>query len=82
MVKLPLEQQQIILLVALEGMSYDGVSKLVGIPIGTDRSRLSRGRMMLRQMMDTGDTSAPARTGSPAWRPELGRPSVAPRGRP
>jgi RNA polymerase sigma-70 factor (ECF subfamily) len=60
MAKLPLEQQQIILLVALEGMSYEGVSKLVGIPIGTVRSRLSRGRMMLRQMMDTGDRSAPA----------------------
>jgi RNA polymerase sigma-70 factor (ECF subfamily) len=58
--KLPLEQRQIILLVALEGMSYERVSKLVGIPIGTVRSRLSRGRMILRQMMDTGDRSAPA----------------------
>ena len=62
MAKLPLEQRQIILLVALEGMSYEGVSELVGIPIGTVRSRLSRGRMILRQMMDTGDRSAPAKT--------------------
>jgi RNA polymerase sigma-70 factor, ECF subfamily len=62
MAKLPLEQRQIILLVALEGMSYEGVSKLVGIPIGTVRSRLSRGRTILRQMMDTGDRSLPATT--------------------
>jgi RNA polymerase sigma-70 factor (ECF subfamily) len=62
MAKLPLEQRRIILLVALEGMSYDGVSKLVGIPIGTVRSRLSRGRMMLRQMMDTGDSAPVSHT--------------------
>jgi RNA polymerase sigma-70 factor (ECF subfamily) len=60
MAKLPFEQSQILLLVALEGMSYERVAKLVGIPVGTVRSRLSRGRMILRQMMDTGDKSAPA----------------------
>ena len=35
--------------------------RLVGIPIGTVRSRLSRGRMMLRQLMDTGHRTAPAK---------------------
>jgi RNA polymerase sigma-70 factor (ECF subfamily) len=61
MVRLPLDQREIILLVALEGMSYEAVAKLVGIPIGTVRSRLSRGRMMLRQLMDTGERTAPAK---------------------
>ena len=60
MARLPLDQREIILLVALEGMSYEAVAQLVGIPIGTVRSRLSRGRMMLRQLMDTGDRTAPA----------------------
>jgi RNA polymerase sigma-70 factor (ECF subfamily) len=60
MAKLPIEQRELILLVALEGMSYEAVAELVGIPIGTVRSRLSRGRVALRQMMDTGDRTAPA----------------------
>ena len=54
MARLPLEQREIILLVALEGMSYEAVAKLFDIPIGTVRSRLSRGRAALRWMMDTG----------------------------
>jgi RNA polymerase sigma-70 factor, ECF subfamily len=62
MAKLHLEQREVILLVALEGMSYEAVAKLVGIPIGTVRSRLSRGRMMLRQLMDTGERTAPAKS--------------------
>jgi RNA polymerase sigma-70 factor (ECF subfamily) len=57
--RLPLDQREMILLVALEGMSYEAVAKLFGIPIGTVRSRLSRSRMALRQMMDTGDRTAP-----------------------
>lgn len=60
MAKLPIEQRELILLVALEGMSYEAVAELFGMPIGTVRSRLSRGRVALRQMMDTGDRTAPA----------------------
>jgi RNA polymerase sigma-70 factor, ECF subfamily len=50
--QLPDEQRAVILLVGLEGMSYQAVAEVVGIPIGTVRSRLSRGRLMLRQLMD------------------------------
>ena len=62
MAKLPLEQRQVILLIALEGMSYEEVSKLVGIPIGTVRSRLSRGRGSLRRLMDMTGEDAIARS--------------------
>jgi DNA-directed RNA polymerase specialized sigma24 family protein len=41
--KLPQEQRSVILLVGLEGMSYDEVAAIVGVPVGTVRSRLSRG---------------------------------------
>jgi len=58
--KLLIEQREIILLVALEGMSYADVAEVVGIPVGTVRSRLSRGRMALRQLMDTGEKTLPA----------------------
>lgn len=49
---LPEEQRKVILLVGLEGMSYDKVAAILRVPIGTVRSRLSRGREMLRRRMN------------------------------
>jgi RNA polymerase sigma-70 factor, ECF subfamily len=48
----PAEQRQVILLVGLEGMRSEEVAAVLDIPIGTVRSRLSRGREMLRRLMD------------------------------
>lgn len=50
--QLPDEQREILLLVALEEMSYTDIAALLGIPIGTVMSRLSRGRERLRVVMD------------------------------
>lgn len=47
-------QRQVILLVGLEGMRYEEVAKILDIPVGTVRSRLSRGRQLLRKMMVEG----------------------------
>jgi RNA polymerase sigma-70 factor, ECF subfamily len=49
--QLPEGQRQVILLVGLEGMSYEDVAAILQIPIGTVRSRLSRGREVLRNLM-------------------------------
>jgi RNA polymerase sigma-70 factor (ECF subfamily) len=49
--KLQPEQREVILLVGLEGMSYEEVAAVLEIPVGTVRSRLSRGRDQLRQLM-------------------------------
>ena len=49
--KLPTEQREAILLVGLEGMAYEEVAEVLGVPVGTVRSRLSRGRDALRQLM-------------------------------
>jgi RNA polymerase sigma-70 factor (ECF subfamily) len=46
------EQREVVLLVALEDMTYSDVSRALGIPIGTVMSRLSRGRDKLRKVMD------------------------------
>jgi RNA polymerase sigma-70 factor (ECF subfamily) len=41
--KLAPEHRQVILLIGLEGMSYEAVASILDIPIGTVRSRVSRG---------------------------------------
>jgi len=44
------EQRAAILLVVLEGVAYDEAAHILGVPVGTVRSRLSRGREALRRM--------------------------------
>jgi len=48
---LPVEQREVVLMVSIEDMTYEEVSRALGIPIGTVMSRLSRGRERLRQTM-------------------------------
>jgi RNA polymerase sigma-70 factor, ECF subfamily len=50
--QLPLEQRQVILLVGLEGMSYEDAAGILSVPVGTVRSRLSRGRDILRKLLE------------------------------
>lgn len=45
-------RRRVVLLVGLEGERYDAVALQLDIPIGTVRSRASRGRQLLRQSMD------------------------------
>ena len=62
--KLPEEQRCTLLLVGLEGMRYDEVAAILDVPVGTIRSRLSRGREALRRLLglasdaDTGRIAA------------------------
>jgi RNA polymerase sigma-70 factor (ECF subfamily) len=49
--RLPEGQRAVILMIGLEGMPYGEVAEVLGVPIGTVRSRLSRGRDALRRMM-------------------------------
>jgi RNA polymerase sigma-70 factor (ECF subfamily) len=44
-------QRQVVLLVGLEGMTYDEAAKVLGVPIGTVRSRLGRARDALRGLL-------------------------------
>jgi RNA polymerase sigma-70 factor (ECF subfamily) len=55
------EEREVILLVGLEGMRYDDTARILGVPIGTVRSRLFRGREALRKLLDMDEpASAPA----------------------
>lgn len=49
---LPAEQREVLLLVALEEMSYEEVAATLGLPLGTVMSRLSRARQKLRAQME------------------------------
>jgi RNA polymerase sigma-70 factor (ECF subfamily) len=67
--KLPEEQRSVILLVGLEGMRYEEVAVVLDVPVGTIRSRLSRGRDALRRLMgivpEDEEESAPQRPFQP-----------------
>lgn len=76
--KLPEEQRSAILLVGLEGMRYEEVAAVLDVPVGTIRSRLSRGREALRKLVgiepDDRELSSPDGSGV--------RPDTARRGTP
>lgn len=48
---LPMGQRQVITLVDLEGCSYIEVAQILGVPIGTVMSRLSRARKALKERL-------------------------------
>jgi RNA polymerase sigma-70 factor (ECF subfamily) len=49
---LPGDQREILLLIGLEELSYQEAAKVLGVPIGTVMSRLSRARARLRGVLD------------------------------
>jgi RNA polymerase sigma-70 factor (ECF subfamily) len=74
--KRPHEQRQVILVAGLEGMSYEEIASILQIPVGTVRSRISRGRDQLRRLMDMeeelvpqkSEAKAPASPAETYWR--------------
>lgn len=55
--QLPPEQREILLLVAVEGVSYKEAAEILEIPIGTVMSRLARGRATLLKLLERPRTS-------------------------
>jgi hypothetical protein len=55
-------QREIVLRIGLDGDTYDRVSETLGIPLGTVRSRLSRGRQHLRNLADAGPITGRAKS--------------------
>jgi RNA polymerase sigma-70 factor (ECF subfamily) len=63
--EMPAEQRTVLMLVCVDGLSYKETSEVLGIPIGTVMSRLSRARQDLHERMfgraDEGVTPFPLR---------------------
>ncbi|GBH27284.1 sigma factor-like helix-turn-helix DNA-binding protein [Burkholderia vietnamiensis] len=49
--RLPVEQREVLLLVALEELSYRDAAQVLGVPVGTVMSRLSRAREQMRVLL-------------------------------
>ncbi len=49
--RLPVQFREVILLCDMEEMSYQEIAEIVGIPIGTVMSRLSRARKSMRELL-------------------------------
>lgn len=58
--RLPVEQREVMLLIAVEDMSYAEAAAVLGVPIGTVMSRLARGREKLRQELQGREPAAQA----------------------
>jgi RNA polymerase sigma-70 factor, ECF subfamily len=71
--QLPEEQRSVLLLVGLEGMRYEEVAAVLDVPVGTIRSRLSRGRETLRELMGMVPERAPEALRPPGAQRALAR---------
>lgn len=72
------QQREVVLLIGLEAVPYREAATILGVPVGTIRSRLSRARGSLRSLMDMPEvprrravrpSRAPCRSGSPNLAP-------------
>lgn len=52
---MPQELSEALSLVVIEGLSYQEAATIIGIPVGTVRSRLSRARESLRTLVESAD---------------------------
>ncbi|MGI8796533.1 MAG: RNA polymerase sigma factor [Acidimicrobiia bacterium] len=52
--ELPDAERDVLLLFAWEELSYDDIAAALGVPVGTVRSRLNRGRSKVRELLEPG----------------------------
>lgn len=63
--RLPLPHREVVVLCGLLGYSYDEAAKVLDLPVGTVRSRLSRARAALRDELAATGSPAPASDADP-----------------
>jgi RNA polymerase sigma-70 factor, ECF subfamily len=56
--RLPDEQREALIMVGASGMSYEEAAEACGVAVGTIKSRVNRGRVMLAELLGISRTSA------------------------
>jgi RNA polymerase sigma-70 factor (ECF subfamily) len=51
LLELPYDFREAVVMCDVVGLAYEEIAEAVGIPVGTVRSRIHRGRKMLREML-------------------------------
>lgn len=64
--QLPNEQRVVVLLICVEELSYAQAAEVLGVPVGTIMSRLARGRLALRRLVEGHEDN-----GSASIRPQV-----------
>ncbi len=52
LLELPIDFREAVILCDVVGLSYEEIARAVAVPIGTVRSRIHRGRKMLKELLD------------------------------
>jgi RNA polymerase sigma-70 factor (ECF subfamily) len=68
---LPHEQRRVLLMIAVQGLSYEDAAHQLGVPLGTIRSRLFRARANLMVKIDPGADPADSRRARPRGMPAV-----------
>ena len=71
LLRLPVDQRAVLLLVCVEELTYAEVAKVTGVPVGTVMSRLSRARERMRELLDEPADAAASTALQP--QPQTGR---------
>ncbi len=56
--RLSTEHRAVLVMKDLDGLKYEDIAEVMGVPIGTVRSRLHRARLELRALLETADTAS------------------------
>ena len=63
LMRLPEDQREVLVLVAIEGLAYKDAAEILDLPLGTLMSRLARAREALRRAVGQGDDVGRERPG-------------------
>jgi RNA polymerase sigma-70 factor (ECF subfamily) len=69
--RLPMPYRETIVLCELHGLSYEAAARIIGCPVGTVRSRLSRGRKLLLDRCRTVLDVEAGEAAATAWQAEV-----------
>lgn len=73
------EHRDVLVLKDLDGMKYEEIAVVLGVPIGTIRSRLHRARLELRDLLTSPDERSPADDSARLDRENDEKPTTQPR---